>query len=254
MPSVFVYSDSPPKCLAGEEVAGFLRTLGLRAEFRGDFLRFLSPGREKAAEFESLLSRAGVRDIESPVELLREDVSPPEPAGAFVPGLCDGFWAQRIFARFFLRRFPWALSEGGFHVVLTGRLLGTFGRRRYHARAVLSGFPSFVSAAGIAEGPARPREYYFLKAELAKSGGDPGALDELYRGKFVERDDERITAIACSYVLQPLLHNLAGKEFCGDGGCALFNSHWQREVLDVQYEGKLCAECAGEIAAIARRR
>lgn len=254
MPSVFVYSDSPPKRLAGEEVAGFLRTLGLRAEFRGDFLRFLSPGREKAAEFESLLSRAGVRDIESPVEILREDVSPPEPAGAFVPGLCDGFWAQRIFARFFLRRFPWALSEGGFHVVLTGRLLGTFGRRRYHARAVLSGFPSFVSAAGIAEGPARPREYYFLKAELAKSGGDPGALDELYRGKFVERDDERITEIACSYVLQPLLHNLAGKEFCGDGGCALFNSHWQREVLDVQYEGKLCAECAGEIAAIARRR
>lgn len=254
MPSVFVYSDSPPKRLAGEEVAGFLRTLGLRAEFRGDFLRFLSPGREKAAEFESLLSRAGVRDIESPVEILREDVSPPKPAGAFVPGLCDGFWAQRIFARFFLRRFPWALSEGGFHVVLTGRLLGTFGRRRYHARAVLSGFPSFVSAAGIAEGPARPREYYFLKAELAKSGGDPGALDELYRGKFVERDDERITEIACSYVLQPLLHNLAGKEFCGDGGCALFNSHWQREVLDVQYEGKLCAECAGEIAAIARRR
>ena len=254
MPSVFVYSDSPPKRLAGEEVAGFLRTLGLRAEFRGDFLRFLSPGREKAAEFESLLSRAGVRDIESPVEILREDVSPPEPAGAFVPGLCDGFWAQRIFARFFLRRFPWALSEDGFHVVLTGRLLGTFGRRRYHARAVLSGFPSFVSAAGIAEGPARPREYYFLKAELAKSGGDPGELDELYRGKFVERDDERITAIACSYVLQPLLHNLAGKEFCGDGGCALFNSHWQREVLDVQYEGKLCAECAGEIAAIARRR
>lgn len=254
MPSVFVYSDSPPKRLAGEEVAGFLRTLGLRAEFRGDFLRFLSPGREKAAEFESLLSRAEVRDIESPVELLREDVSPPDPAGAFVPGLYDGFWAQRIFARFFLRSFPAALSEGGFHVVLTGRLLGTFGRRRYHARAVLSGFPSFVSTAGIAEGPAKPGEYYFLRAELAKSGGDLGELDELYRGKFVERDDERITAIARSYVLQPLLHNLAGKEFCGDGRCALFNSHWQREVLDVQYEGKPCAECAGEIAAIARRR
>ena len=254
MPSVFVYSDNPPERLAGEEVAGFLRTLGLRAEFRGDFLRFLSQGREKAAEFESLLSGARVSDIESPVELLREYVPPPGPAGTSVPELYDGFWAQRIFARFFLRRFPGALSEGGFHVVLTGRLLGTFGRRRYHARAVLSGFPSFVSSAGIAEGPAKPGEYYFLRAELAKSGGDLGELDELYRGKFVERDDERITAIARSYVLQPLLHNLAGKEFCDDGGCALFNSHWQREVLDVQYEGKLCAGCAGEIAAIARER
>ena len=48
-------------------MAGFLQTLGLRAEFRGDFLRFLSSGRERVAEFESLLSGARVSDIESPV-------------------------------------------------------------------------------------------------------------------------------------------------------------------------------------------
>ena len=253
MPSIFVYSDNPPRSLVPEKVADFLREFGLRAEFRGDFLRFLSAGRETAARFDSLLSRARVPDAETPVEALR-DAAAPVPRGAFEPELYDGFWAQRIFAKLFLERFPAALSEGGFHVVVTGRLLGTFGRRRYHARAVLSGFPSFVSTAGIVEGPARPGEYYFLRAELAKSGGDLGELDEIYRGEFVSRDDGRITRIACSYALQPLLHNLAGKEFCGDPGCALFNSHWQREVLDVQYGGELCAECAGQIAAIARGR
>ena len=251
MPSIFVYSDNPPASLAAEEVADFLRRFGLRAEFRGDFLRFLSAGREDAARLDSLLPGARVLDAETPVETLR-DAAEPVPEGAFEPELYDGFWAQRIFAKLFLGRFPAALSEGGFHLVLTGRLLGTFGRKRYHARTVLSGFPSFVSAAGIVEGPARPREYYFLRAGLAASGGDPGELDEIYRGEFVSRDDGRITGVACSYALQPLLHNLAGKEFCRDGGCALFNSHWQREVLDVQYGGAPCAECAGEIAAIAR--
>ncbi len=247
---LFLYSDNPPPTLVMEEVVGFLADLGLLVEFRGDFLSYLSLAAGEMAELESSLSRVRVFNIETPVDFF-EAHPPSEP---FEKELYDGFWIQRIFSRFFLRKHPGELVENGFHAVITGRLLGTYGSRRYHARVIISGFPSFISTAGLVEGPARPREYYFLKAEFVRSGKDLSELDEAFRGKFVDYEDERITKITGSYVLQPLLHHFSGKEFCEDSKCALFNSHWQKEVLDIQYSGFLCPECEREIRKIAKRR
>ena len=247
---VYLYSDSPPRSLVMRDVTGFLEDLGFSVEFRGDFLGYLSLGAGEMAELESLLPRARVYDIESPVDFF----GVPPASEPFEKELYDGFWVQRIFSRFFLRRHPGELRRNGFHAVITGRLLGTYGSRRYHARVVISGFPSFVSTSGIVEGPARPREYYLLKAEFLRSGKALSDLDEAFRGKFVDYEDERMTKITGSYVLQPLLHHFSGKEFCQNAGCALFNSHWQKEVLDIQYPGFLCAECESEIGKIAKRR
>ncbi len=247
---VYIYSDSPSQSLVMQGVTGFLSDLGLSVEFRGDFLSCLSLGEEEMAEIESLLSRARVFNIETPVDFLETHLLS-EP---FEKELYDGFWIQRIFSRFFLRKRPGELAKSGFHAVITGRLLGTYGSRRYHARVVISGFPSFVSTSGLVEGPARPREYYFLKAEFIRSGKDLSELNEAFRGKFVDYEDERITKITGSYVLQPLLHHFSGKEFCENSGCVLFNSHWQKEVLDIQYSGFLCAECESEIRKVAKRR
>ena len=247
---VYLYSDSPPQSLVMEDVADFLSDLGLSVEFRGDFLGCLSLAAGEMAELESLLSRARVFDIETPVDFFETH----PPSEAFEKELYDGFWVQRIFSRFFLGKHPGGLSENGFHAIITGRLLGTYGSRRYHARVVISGFPSFVSTSGLVEGPARPREYYLLKAEFLRSGKNLSDLDEAFRGKFVDYEDGRMTKIAGPYVLQPLLHHFSGKEFCEDAGCALFNSHWQKEVLDIQYPGFLCAECESEIRKMARRR
>jgi len=244
---VYLYSDGPPQSLVMEDVAGFLSGLGLSVEFRGDFLSFLSLEAEDTVELDSLMQKARVFDIEKPVDLsdnLRlSDV--------FEKELYDGFWVQRIFSKFFLKKHPGELAKPGFHAVITGRLLGTYGFRRYHARVIISGFPSFISTSGVVEGPARPREYYFLKAEFIRSGKDLAELDGMFRGRFVDYEDDKITKIVSTYVLQPLLHNFSGKEFCQNGGCALFNSHWQREVLDIQYPGVLCAECESEIRMIA---
>ena len=110
---------------------------------------------------------------------------------------------QRIFSKFFLKKHPGELEKTGFHAVVTGRLLGTYGSRRYHARVIISGFPSFISTSGVVEGPARPREYYFLRAEFVRSGKDLAELDEMFRGKFVDYEDDKITKIASAYVLQP---------------------------------------------------
>ena len=240
---VYLYSDSPSPSLVMEGVTDYLSDLGLSVEFRGDFLSYLSLGAEERAELESLLVKARVFDIERPVDFFQ----PHLPSEAFEKELYDGFWVQRTFSRFFLRKHPGELAKDGFHAVITGRLLGTYGSRRYHARVIISGFPSFVSTSGLVEGPARPREYYFLKAEFVRSGKDSSELDEMFRGKFIDYEDERITKVTSAYMLQPLLHNFLGKEFCGNRECALFNSHWQREVLDIQNSGVLCSECESKI-------
>ena len=247
---VYLYSDSHSQSLVMRGVTDFLTDLGLSVEFRGDFLSYLSLAVEEVAELESFLSRARVFDIETPVDFFETHLLS-EP---FEKELYDGFWVQRIFSRFFLRKHPGELAQNGFHAVITGRLLGTYGSRRYHARVIISGFPSFISTSGLVEGPARPREYYFLKAEFIRSGKNLSELDEAFRGKFVDYEDERITKITGPYILQPLLHHFSGKEFCQNGRCALFNSHWQKEVLDIQYSGFLCAECESEIREIGKRR
>ena len=247
---LYLYSDSPAPLPVMEGVVDFLSDLGLSVEFRGDFLDYLSLGTGERSEFESLFQRARVFDIERPVDFFG---APPsfEP---FEKELYDALWVQRIFSRFFLGKHPGELAKNCFHAVITGRLLGTYGSRRYHARVILSGVPSFVSTSGLVEGPARPREYYFLKAEFLRSGRDLAELDEAFRGKFIDYGDERITKITGVYVLQPLLHHFSGKEFCENSKCALFNSHWQKEVLDIQYPGSLCAECGSEIEKIAKMK
>lgn len=246
---VYLYSDSLSQSLVMEDVRDFLSNLGLSVEFRGDFLSYLSLRTEETAELESLLPMARVFDIEKPVDFSEN----PQPSDVFEKKLYDGFWMQRIFSRFFLRKHPGELAKNGFHAVITGRLLGTYGSRRYHARVTISGFPSFISTSGLVEGPAKPREYYFLKAEFSRLGKDLAELDEMFRGKFIDYEDERITKLTGAYVLQPLLHNFSGKEFCENNRCALFNSHWQKEVLDVQYSGFVCAECESEIRKMAKR-
>ncbi|MCY3985874.1 MAG: hypothetical protein OXF23_02375 [Candidatus Dadabacteria bacterium] len=243
-----LYSDSLTHPPVMEGVVDFLSDLGLSVEFRGDFFDFLSLGAGEMAELESLLRRARVFDIERPVDFH----GAPASSEPFEKELYDAFWVQRIFSRFFLGKHPGELAKNVFHAVITGRLLGTYGSRRYHARVIISGFPSFISTSGLVEGPARPREYYFLKAEFIRSGRDLAELDEAFRGKFIDYGDERITKIAGVYVLQPLLYNFSGKEFCENSKCTLFNSHWQKEVLDIQYPGSLCAECGGEIEKIAK--
>jgi len=245
---VYIYSDSPSKLLVIEQVTNSLTELGFSVKFRGDFLNYLSLGVGETAELESLLAKARVSNIEKPVDFFQNQRS----SELFQKELYDGFWVQRIFSRFFLVKHPGELIKNSFHAVITGRLLGTYGSRRYHARVILSGFPSFISTSGLVEGPARPQEYYFLKAEYIRLGKDLSEIEEIFRGKFIAYEDERITKVVSAYVLQPLLHNFSGKKFCENNGCSLFNSHWQREVLNAQYTGSLCSKCRDDIREIVK--
>jgi hypothetical protein len=129
------------------------------------------------------------------------------------------------------------------HLIFTDRLFCTWDNSdaRYHARAVIMGFPNMISMPGIVEAPARPREYY-IKKHLYASGGLPAdELEAEFAGQYLIYRDARTLEVLKGYSLQTVFYTLFWEAFCNDEDCRLFNAHWQKELLHSQVEsGKLC--------------
>lgn len=228
-------------------VCEFLRRFGFEARPAGE----LFEGARSEAEF---LASIRIRDFEEPLD------SPSRPSGEGVNGelrvissraadpraAYDGFWFQREAHRICAN----SSRPGAANLVCTGRLLCTYGRGRYHARAVVMGAaPSVqaVSSEGVLEGPAKPPEYYWAKARMLQEGAADekalAVLDEVFEGRFVKRSGGLLGRSVAAYCLQPLMYFFFGREFCADPQCSLFNSHRQSEVLAAQAKGRLCAGC-----------
>jgi hypothetical protein len=121
-------------------------------------------------------------------------------------------------------------------ILFTNQLFGTWDPddRRYHARVSLYGFPSLISTSGLVEAPAKPKEFY-LKRQM---GVPVELLKEEYEGRFLDHGDLRMTEVLKGYAMQALFFHLTGEPFCEDPDCRLFNSHWQKEVLRSQLDGR----------------
>lgn len=248
---VFIYSDYTSTSLDIDFVIEHLRQYGLQIEDRGNLIGFLSPSEEVLYKLANDFSSTYIDDISTPLNILnpvdstevelevnkllgRKDLQ-----GKFY----DGNWIQRILYRLFSEKVNHELNSGCIHLIFTSRLFGTYEDRRYHARVVLTGTPALISTSGLVEAPAKPREYYYVKGRLIQSGLGTGELDNMYRGRFVEYDDPKISSILPSYALQAIFYELTGNAFCDNPHCCLSNSHWQEEVLKVQYEGEPCDSC-----------
>ena len=172
---------------------------------------------------------AKITDVKQPFE------RQPKQTNGMV-ALYDGFVLQRILAEVL----P-AAERDHVQILLTSLSICTFSEDdwRYHARAVVCGTPSIISVTGIVEGPAKPREFY-----LAQLGGmtDVGSLKKRFAGRFIDYDDDRMTAVATLYALQALFFFVAdGEPFCDDKACRLYNAHWQEELIDLIENGSFCA-------------
>lgn len=116
-------------------------------------------------------------------------------------------------------------------IIILNRLIGTIeqSENRYHARTVVCSIPSLISLSGIVKGPAKPKEYYLQ-----------GENEEILDFNPMKYGDERLTEALKSYALQTVFWRLTGEPFCKNKGCRLYNSHWQKEVIEYQIEGDLC--------------
>jgi hypothetical protein len=247
---IFIYSDYPSNSLSLPQLIDYIKDYGLSVEYRGNFFEFLDLAKEEAQELASKMAGTRILDIFTPLEGVREPIY--EEIGVELRRLkgeagtlgvlYDGLWLQRIFYKIMSEKIKGELSSGFIHIVFTGRLFGTLEKSRYHARVILTGLPSLISTSGIVEAPAKPKDYYWLKAGFIRAGKDVKELDQIYKGKFIEYDDERITPVLKSYILQAIFYELTGNPFCNNSSCCLFNSHWQEEVLKTQLGGSLCEE------------
>ncbi|MEW6145603.1 MAG: DUF6775 family putative metallopeptidase [Thermodesulfobacteriota bacterium] len=248
--TVFIYTDHPSQSLDTDVITGRLEGFGISSENRGDLFEYLG-NKGPAYKTACLLARSRITDVEEPLDVLHADDAVAADSELrkmsgieSVRGMFyDGLWMQRILRGAFGHKTPGETWYGHMHMIFTGRLFGTYDGRRYHARVLLAGSPALISTSGLVEAPARPREYYFIKGGLIRSGRDTSELDRMYRGRYVEYDDPKTSRIIGSYALQAVYYELTGNEFCGDAGCCLYNSHWQEEVLKAQYEGDVCEKC-----------
>ena len=150
----------------------------------------------------------------------------------------DGFELQRIASEI--------IAESGMdtlHIVFTSRLIATFSEEdfRYHARTMVGSNPTIVSTTGMVEAPAKPRQYYVdLMAQAP--GSDTDEIRRRYEGQFLEYHDPRLSAIVEGCLLQAAFYLETGDAFCHDKRCRLFNSHWQRDLLESQLYGRMLCD------------
>lgn len=263
--AAYIYPDPSASTLRVREVARYLRdTLGLRCVVQEEFFE-----RSRPSDLEALArSIAGtkVRHITRPFEpmeplygevqfelrLLRDPTKR-------VPGVLYDGYRYASLLRSLLP--PRERSLRTVHVVFAHRLLGTYeDDGRYHARAVVCGFPSIVSTSGIVEAPAKPEGYYRVKARLSAALGSVPfeAAKAPFEGQFVDYDDPRLTMVANGYALQAAMYAITKEAFCDAPACRLYNAHWQAELLAAQVEsGRLCprhAQVAARIRAASARK
>lgn len=248
--SILIYSDYPSYALSMDGIFEFLQNYGLKISNRGNFVNYLNLSDGELIELAEKISGAIVQDINRPNDKLiyqgnyetKLEHSRLLGDNKYKGVFYDGSWLQRILYTLFSEKIPAEMSFGHINLIFTSRLFGTFDKKRYHARVILMGMPTLISTSGIVEAPARPKDYYFLKAGFIQSGKEISELDQIYKGRFIEYDDSRITSVLGAYALQSIAYEVMGEEFCDNSSCCLHNSHWQEEVINTQLEGKLCSK------------
>lgn len=261
--NLYLYRPSPPYSFPIGELAAFLTGLlspklkGGGVTVREEFIanRMLAgAGHSELNQMVELLAKCRLEDIknnEFPAEQgenqrvfysamemrLLEAGIPPEKSREF---LYHGPRLMNVLRRYIDDA---ESSMEHLHIIFTDRIICTWddSDARYHARAVMLGYPNMISMPGIVEAPARPREYYIKKHLYSSSGLPVDELEAEFAGQYLIYKDERTTEVLKGYCLQAIFYTLFKEPFCGDVTCRLFNAHWQKELLQSQVEsGRLC--------------
>ena len=242
MKQVILYNEGIPEVLDIEEVSAYLRErLGkMPVKMVGNPFHFSSECHGYAERLASLKIQDMRREItpeeipplQGEIEYERKRIKGKTKAFGV---LYDGFHLQKVFAQL--------IAGGGevfedSHILLTNRLFATWDEndRRYHARTGVYGFPSIISTTGLVEAPARQMEYYLLKQQYELVGKDLLELKGMFKGCFIDYEDERLTEVVKGYAMQAVFYSLTGNPFCDDRGCRLYNAHWQSELMFAQLE------------------
>lgn len=247
MKYIHLYNDSSAKTLDLNIIIHYLR-IGLKnyqISLRKDFISHHITD-QNLPNIAEKIAGTRIKNISSkkldqePLygEIEYEKRSINNPDRKFVGVLYDGYEIQKIF-RNLIKEDESNLSH--IHIAFTNKILCTWEKNdgRYHARAIIIGFPSLISTSGVVEAPAKPKEFYLLHRQYELLGFQSIPIETIKseikkKVDFLEPDDPRLTEVLKGYVMQALFFHIFGEVFCEDVNCKLFNAHWQKDLLKAQ--------------------
>ncbi len=245
MKYLYLYSDFATKALDLPEIGEYVKkTLPkVKVVLRKDFFLYWLGKEEK--KYKSVAKKAAssritdlnqelqnIQPLLMEIEYEKNNLLNPEKRKSGI--LYDGFSFQNIYREIIPDK---ELQLGHCQIVFTNQLLATYDEddRRYHLRTSIYGIPNLISTSGIAEAPAKPKEYYHFKrlGELATA-----EWKEKNRGRFIDYHDRRLTEVLKGYLMQAVFYHLTGDPFCKNRNCRLYNAHWQEELIKAQLNKK----------------
>ena len=240
---IILYDEPSVPEIHINELAKFLeKTFPVIVEIRENILKFSAKDTSfKIAECKIFnLRKDFEKHIPTNEEVLFEELNIKDTSNTENIIMYDGFLLQKVLSNL--------VSETDnqadiFHIFFTNKLTCTFGcdDYRYHGRALIGANPSLISTTGIVEAPAKPREYYYDLMTNFTQGINVESIKQKYKGTFLENNDPRLSKVIEGYLLQAIFYYEVGEPFCEDSRCRLFNSHWQKDLLDSQLKTrKLC--------------
>ncbi len=248
-----LYLDRVHSTLNVDAIQGFLHSLGLEPQVKGDFF---DVNRVDMDEVSAALAGVRVRDLNLEDSL---NISPAETDVSQEKTLLksnEPIELERdrsnIYSGFHLAEVLRRYVGSGLHIIFTSRLPATFEGTRYHGRVIVADFPlAIISTTGVVEAPARQREYYIRQAayhraqhaglQVPEEREFMQELEDRFKEGFIGYDDLRMTDVVKGYTLQAAFYLLFGEAFCESPGCMLFNAHTQAEMIHAQIEsGRLC--------------
>lgn len=132
---------------------------------------------------------------------------------------------------------PEEAGPEGLHLVFTNWRLAVRGESgELHQAVSIFGSPTLVSLSGLFEALAAPRQYDFMRTQLAMFGleEDLDGLDEQFAASLLGPGDPRLNEVLKGLALQALFSRMWGEAFCPDADCRLFNASTYEELLHAQ--------------------
>lgn len=130
------------------------------------------------------------------------------------------------------------------HVMFTANYLGVWPEAEAYLKLqpAAPGLPNLISTSGLVEALELPRQYHFMRQQLAILGVEE-EVEDVFADSTVGYGDPRLNEVCKAYLLQALFFHLTGESGCNDPECRLHIVPTHEDTVRRQVTGKprLCA-------------
>jgi len=245
--TVYLYDDPDSAGLDVDALAGWLaaRLPHAHVRVRSDYLthqlaRFTDEQREAlVAELAAQLEGAEVTDLVRPQDRGRLPAVAPEERGMDVA--YEAVALQTILG---LLIDPAETGLSHLHVMFTANYLGLWRDNEAYLklRAAVLGPLNILSTSGLVEAFELPRQYHFMRQQLAVMGIEE-EVEDTFADQTLGYGDPRLNEFCKGYLMQAVFYRLTGETGCENPDCRLYLDRTQQAMMRTQVLGRpgLCA-------------